>query len=80
MEIRILGSGCAKCKKLEELAREVVNELGVQADVLHVTDMKAIMAYSVLSTPGLVINDQVKSSGRLPRREEIIAWLKEAGN
>jgi len=80
MEIKILGSGCAKCKKLEELAREAVNELGVQASVVHVTDMNAIMAYPILSTPGLVINEQLKTSGRLPRKEEIVAWLKEAVN
>lgn len=80
MEIKILGTGCAKCKKLEELTREAVSELGAQASVTHVTDMKAIMAYPILSTPGLVINEQLKSSGRLPRKEEIIAWLKEAGN
>ncbi len=80
MEIKILGSGCAKCKKLEALAREAVNELGVQANVTHVTDMNAIMAYPILSTPGLVINEQLKTSGRLPRKEEIVAWLKEAVN
>jgi len=80
MEIKILGSGCAKCKKLEELAREAVNELGVQANVTHVTDMNAIMAYPILSTPGLVINEQLKTSGRLPRKEEIVSWLKEAMN
>ena len=80
MEIKILGSGCAKCKKLEELAREAVNELGVQANVTHVTDMNAIMAYPILSTPGLVINEQLKTSGRLPRKEEIVSWLKEAVN
>jgi len=80
MEIKILGSGCAKCKKLEALAREAVNELGVQANVTHVTDMNAIMAYPILSTPGLVINEQLKTSGRLPRKEEIVSWLKEAMN
>ena len=80
MEIKILGSGCAKCKKLEELAREAIDELGVQASVVHVTDMNAIMAYPILSTPGLVINGQLKTSGRLPRKEEIVAWLKEAVN
>jgi small redox-active disulfide protein 2 len=79
MEIKILGSGCAKCKRLEELAREAMSELGAQADVVHVTDMKAIMAYPILSTPGLVINGLLKTSGRLPRKEEIINWLKEAG-
>jgi small redox-active disulfide protein 2 len=80
MEIKILGSGCAKCKKLEELTREAVNELGVQASVVHVTDMNAIMAYPILSTPGLVINEQLKTSGRLPRKEEIISWLNEVVN
>ncbi len=80
MEIKILGSGCAKCKKLEELAREAVHELGVQANVTHVTDMNAIMAYPILSTPALVINEQLKTSGRLPRKEEIVIWLKEATN
>ncbi len=80
MEIKILGSGCAKCKKLEELAREAVNDLGAQANVVHVTDMNAIMAYPILSTPALVINEQLKTSGRLPRKEEIVTWLKEAMN
>lgn len=80
MEIKILGSGCAKCKKLEELAREAINELGVQASVVHVTDMNAIMAYPILSTPALVVNEQLKTSGRLPRKEEIVVWLKEAMN
>jgi small redox-active disulfide protein 2 len=80
MEIKILGSGCAKCKRLEELAREAVNELGLQASVVHVTDVNAIMAYPILSTPGLVIDEQLKTSGRLPRKEEIVNWLKEARN
>jgi small redox-active disulfide protein 2 len=78
MEIKILGSGCAKCQRLEELTLEAVNEAGVEADVVHVTDMQAILAYSIVSTPGLVINEEVKSSGRLPRKEEIVAWLKAA--
>ena len=80
MEIKILGSGCAKCKRLEELAREAVNELGLQVSVVHVTDMNAIMAYPILSTPGLVIDEQLKTSGRLPRKEEIVTWLKETKN
>jgi small redox-active disulfide protein 2 len=78
MEIKILGSGCARCQRLEELTLEAVNEAGVEADVVHVTDMQAILAYSIVSTPGLVINEEVKSSGRLPRKGEIVAWLKAA--
>jgi len=78
MEIKILGTGCPKCKRLEQLAREAATEAGVEATFTKVTDMDGIMAYPIMSTPGLVINEELKSSGRLPRKEEIIAWLKEA--
>jgi len=79
MEIKILGTGCPKCKRLEQLAREAVEEAGVdEATILHVTKMDEIMAYPILSTPGLVINEVLKSSGRLPRKEEIVTWIKEA--
>jgi len=77
MEIRILGTGCPKCKRLEQLAREAVEEAGVEATILHVTKMDEIMAYPIMSTPGLVINEELKSSGRLPRKEEIVTWIKE---
>lgn len=76
MEIKILGTGCPKCKRLEQLANEAVAAAGVQAEIIHVTDIEGIMAYPIMSTPGLVINEEVKSSGRLPRKEEIVAWLK----
>jgi len=78
MEIKILGTGCPKCKRLEELAREAAAEAGIQATFTYVTDINGIMAYPIMSTPGLVINEGLKSSGRLPRKEEIVAWLKEA--
>ncbi len=78
MEIQVLGMGCPKCKRLEQLVREAVEELGVEATILHVTKMDEIMAYPIMSTPGLVINGQLKSSGRLPRKEEIVHWIKEA--
>jgi len=77
MEIKILGMGCPKCKRLEQLAREAVEEAGVEATILHVTKMDEIMAYPIVSTPGLVINEVLKSSGRLPRKEEIVTWIKE---
>jgi small redox-active disulfide protein 2 len=77
MEIKILGTGCPKCKRLEQIAREALAEAGVEASVVHVTKMDEIMAYPILSTPGLVINEELRSSGRLPRKEEVIAWLKE---
>jgi small redox-active disulfide protein 2 len=78
MEIKILGMGCPKCRRLEELAREAAAEAGIDATFTKVTEMDRIMSYSVLSTPGLVIDDEVRSSGRIPRKGEIISWMKEA--
>lgn len=78
MEIRILGTGCPNCQRLERVAREAAQEAGVQAEFVKVTDIREIMTYPILGTPGLIINGQVKSSGRIPRKEEIIAWLKNA--
>ena len=78
MEIKILGTGCPKCKRLEQIAREAVEEVGIEATFTKVTDMPGIMAYPILSTPGLVINEELKSSGRLPRKEEVVAWIREA--
>lgn len=78
MDIKILGSGCAKCKRLEQLTKEVANELGVEATFDHVTEIDKIMAYPVLSTPALVINEEVKVAGRMPSKEEIGHWLGNA--
>ena len=76
MLIKILGTGCAKCQRLEQLTREVVAELGIDAQFDHVRDMPAIMAYPVMSTPALVIDEQVMVFGRMPSKEEIAGWLK----
>ncbi len=78
MEIKILGMGCPKCKRLETLAREAADEAGIEATFTKVKDMDAIMAYDVISTPGLVIDEEVKSSGRIPRKEEIVEWVRAA--
>lgn len=78
MEIKILGMGCPKCQKLEELAREAATELGIQATFTKVKDMNAIAAYGIAFTPALVVNEEVKVAGRLPRPEEVRAWLKAA--
>jgi len=78
MEIKVLGMGCPKCKRLEELAREVASEQGVEAVFTKVKDMDAIMAYNVMNTPALVIDEDVKSSGRIPRKEEIAEWIRAA--
>lgn len=76
MEIKILGIGCPKCERLEKLAREAANELGIEVPFTKVMDMNSIMAYDISGTPALVINDVVKSSGRIPRKEEIIEWIR----
>lgn len=78
MQVKILGTGCPNCQRLERVAREAAQEAGVQAEFAKVTDIREIMAYPILGTPGLVINEVVKSSGRVPRKEEIIAWLRGA--
>ena len=77
MMIKVLGTGCPKCKELENRTMNALAEINVPADVEKVTDIKKIMEYGILSTPGLVINGKVKSSGRIPRPEEIKAWILE---
>jgi len=76
--IKVLGTGCRNCKKLEEITKRAVTNLAVDANIVKVTDMADIMAYDILSTPGLVINEHVVSSGRIPEEAEIISWLATA--
>ena len=78
MEIKILGGGCPKCKKLEQLARAAAEEAGVEATFTNVTEMNDMMAYDIAMTPALVINEKVKCSGRIPPRHAVIAWIQEA--
>jgi small redox-active disulfide protein 2 len=73
--VKILGTGCANCRKLEAVAREAASSAGIHAEFTKVTDIDAILAYDVLSTPGLVINDKVVSSGSIPTQSEIRQWL-----
>jgi small redox-active disulfide protein 2 len=75
LNVKILGPGCANCKKLEAVAREAASAAGVQAEFEKVSDMKQIMRYDLLSTPGLVINDTLVSSGRIPTMAEVQKWL-----
>lgn len=78
LTIKVLGSGCANCKRVEQIARKVVSEMGIEADVIKVTDYNDIMAYNVLSTPGLVVNEKLVSSGRIPTPAEVTTWLANA--
>lgn len=75
MLIEILGTGCAKCKKLEDLTKEVVHESGIDAYINHITDIKVIMNYGVMATPALVIDGVVKAAGKIPSRDEIRQWI-----
>jgi small redox-active disulfide protein 2 len=75
LKIKILGSGCANCKKLEAVVRDAATSSGVEADFEKVTDMKAMMTYDILSTPALVINEKVVASGRIPTKGEVQQWL-----
>jgi len=76
-KIEVLGSGCANCKRLEQNAREAITTTGVEAEVVKVTDYAEIMAYGIMSTPGLVIDGKVVSYGRVPSASDIAAWLGE---
>ena len=78
LTIKILGSGCANCKRVEQIARKVVEEMDVQAEIVKVTDYKDIMAYNILSTPGLVINENLVCAGRIPTPAEVTTWLAHA--
>lgn len=76
MIIKVLGTGCANCKKLEAHAREAVKELGIDATVEKVEDIQGIMAYGVMKTPALVVDEKVKVMGRVASVADIKALLK----
>ena len=75
MEIKVLGPGCAKCKKAEKIVNEVVAEAGSDATVEKVTDMMEIAGFGVIATPSVVVDGEVKCAGKIPTRDEIRSWL-----
>ena len=75
--VEVLGPGCANCRRVEANAREALAIAGVEAEILHVTDYREIAARGVLSTPGLVIDGRVVSTGRIPSAADIAGWLAE---
>ena len=77
MKIIILGPGCPRCHEVEKRTINALAELGIAADVEKVSDIKRIMEFNILSTPGLVVDGKVVCSGRIPRLEEIKAWIQE---
>jgi small redox-active disulfide protein 2 len=78
MEIKVLGTGCAKCGMLEDVARQAVAELGLDATVEKVSELADIMAFGVMSTPALVVDGQVRLAGRLPKLDELKSILTRA--
>ena len=83
LEIKILGPGCPNCHRVEENTVEALEKLSeenpsLEATVQHVTELDEIMAYDVLATPGLVVNEEVVCAGRIPKVNEVVGWLREA--
>lgn len=78
LTIKVLGSGCANCKKLEALAHQAAESMGLQAEFIKVTEYAEIMRYNIMSTPGLVVNEKLVSAGRIPSVAEITTWLADA--
>ena len=80
MIIKVLGSGCANCQKLEGLATKAVGELGLDAEIVKVTDIAEIMGYGVMSTPALVIDEELKVAGRVPSYDDVVSILKRSAS
>ncbi|MDD5701472.1 MAG: thioredoxin family protein [Dehalococcoidales bacterium] len=78
MNIKILGTGCAKCNQLEKLTKEVLVEMGIKADIDHVKDLNKIIEYPILTTPGLVINEELVVSGKVPDKAKLIQLVVNA--
>ncbi|HEY5536869.1 MAG TPA: thioredoxin family protein [Ignavibacteria bacterium] len=80
MNIKILGVGCSRCKKLEQQVRDLVAKNNINTEIEKVTDIQDMIKYGIMATPGLVINEKLKSSGILPKDEQILNWIKEEIN
>lgn len=77
MDIKVLGTGCAKCQQTEKLVKEAVAESGVSAAVEKVTDIRKIAEYGVFGTPAVVVDGRVKSVGKVPSKDDIKKWIRQ---
>ncbi|MEW6263300.1 MAG: thioredoxin family protein [Thermodesulfobacteriota bacterium] len=77
MEIEVLGPGCARCKKTEEIVQEAIKEAGVSARVIKVTDTMEIARAGVFGTPAVIVDGQVKSVGKIPTKNDVLSWIKK---
>ena len=76
MEIKVLGPGCPKCQQTEKIVKEAVAAAGVDAQVEKITDVMKIMTYGVMGTPAVIVDGQVKSIGKVPKKEDVIKWIQ----
>ena len=75
MEIKVLGPGCAKCKKTEEIVKEAVAEAGIEAQVIKISDIKEIAKTGVFATPAVIVDGQVKAVGKVPSKADVLKWM-----
>jgi small redox-active disulfide protein 2 len=78
MEIKVLGTGCTKCQKLYDAAKEVLEREGIEAELVKIEKLDEIMKHGVMMTPGLIIDGELKSAGKVPREKKLVAWIREA--
>ncbi len=78
MEIKVLGTGCNNCKKTKAVVGEAIRDLGIEATLIEVQDIPSIMAYGVMSTPAIVINEKVVSTGKTPAKSQVIQMIRQA--
>jgi small redox-active disulfide protein 2 len=76
MDIKVLGPGCPKCQQTEKIVKDAVAESGIEATVEKVTDVMEIAGYGVFGTPAVVVDGEVKSVGKIPKKQDVLGWIR----